>query len=333
MSVAPRGCRDSAMNDYFLISVSTRRHLELCLEHRLAGFSNSINGLWAYLDIDEGDYVSFLYGARLYHLYRIAAKRAYANAEQLGPWPAITFRSGRTYYFPFRVHLQRVRHLEESLVRPEFAFVGENLFLRGGYRKTHFQSDQAMLEWAFQAGRPVHESPPQPLPAPAFEPLLTLRRNSANPPRRYHLRENILQALLRRALHSRLLDILDALRQRRTTASDWEILSEKALSEGFADLLIKPRAAQGPGPWILVEVKASRVTRRHFGQLANYLRQTPAAVGGVLIGRAFPRRWPSQTEKPILAWRYDFGSLEDGPDDAAYSFDTLLRHLRLTRVR
>ncbi len=70
---------------YFLISVSNRENLELCMKYALAGFTNSINGLWTFLDIDVGDYVSFLYGARVRNLYRVVEKVAYRNAEKLPP--------------------------------------------------------------------------------------------------------------------------------------------------------------------------------------------------------------------------------------------------------
>jgi len=51
--------------NYFLISVSNRQNLDLCLKYSLAGFTSSINGFWTFVDIKEGDYVSFLYGARV----------------------------------------------------------------------------------------------------------------------------------------------------------------------------------------------------------------------------------------------------------------------------
>ena len=128
---------------YFLISVSNKTNLELCIKYGLAGFTNSISGLWTFVEIEEGDYVSFLYGARVFNLYRVINKRAFMNAETLAPWPSVTFQmSGKTYCFPFRLYLEPVRKLSEPMVRPEFAYVAENLLLRGGYRKTHFQADQ-----------------------------------------------------------------------------------------------------------------------------------------------------------------------------------------------
>lgn len=85
---------------YFLLSVANRVNLELCIEHALAGFTNSINGLWTFVDIEEGDFVSFLYGTRVFNLYRVEEKEALKGVDIIGPWPSVTFQmSGKTYYF------------------------------------------------------------------------------------------------------------------------------------------------------------------------------------------------------------------------------------------
>lgn len=60
--------------------------------------------------------------------------------------------SGRTYYFPFRVHLKPIREFVESMVKPEFSYVAENLLLRGGYCRTHFQADINTLQLVSQMG-------------------------------------------------------------------------------------------------------------------------------------------------------------------------------------
>ena len=59
---------------YFLVAVSNRCNLDLCVRHALAGFSNSGTGVWAYVDIQEGDYISFLYAARALNLYKVVRK-------------------------------------------------------------------------------------------------------------------------------------------------------------------------------------------------------------------------------------------------------------------
>src|SRR6266478_3843774 len=139
---------------YFLISVSTRENLEICIKHALAGFPGGENGAWTFCEIEEGDLVSFLYGARAHNLYRVRKREAIRDAATLGPWEPLTFReTGKTYSFPFRLHLQPIRVFNELLVRAEFAYVAENLLLRGGYSKTHFQADQTTLQAVSQMGK------------------------------------------------------------------------------------------------------------------------------------------------------------------------------------
>jgi hypothetical protein len=107
---------------YFLIAVSTRINLGLCITHALAGFTNSQKGAWTFHEVKEGDFVSFLYGARVHNLYRVQRRIAYTNAISLPPWAPLTFvESGRTYSFPFRLQLIPVRVFTEPIVRTEFA--------------------------------------------------------------------------------------------------------------------------------------------------------------------------------------------------------------------
>ncbi|MEM1548104.1 MAG: hypothetical protein QXU09_00710 [Thermoproteota archaeon] len=184
--------------EYFLVSVSNRKNLELCIRHALAGFTNSINGLWTFLDIHVDDFISFLYGARVYNLYRVVKKEAFKNAENLPPWPPVTFKvSRRTYYFPFRLHLKQERVLEEPMVRPEFAYVAENLLLRGGYRKTHFQADAVTFYNVSNMGtrfEGVNEI--LHLQGTIFQPKITFRRERVNL-ETFYFHELILQSLVK----------------------------------------------------------------------------------------------------------------------------------------
>jgi len=182
---------------YFLISVSNRENLDLCIRHALAGFTSSINGLWTFCEINEGDYVSFLYGARAYNLYTVEKKEAILNAEELPPWPKVTFKtSGKTYHFPFRLSLKPIRKLNEPLVRNEFAYVAENLLLRGGYRKTHFQADQTTLQNVSQMGETYKDKVEKlELEYTTYTPKFTPNRKDAEPSQAFPLQENILQAL------------------------------------------------------------------------------------------------------------------------------------------
>jgi hypothetical protein len=94
---------------YFFISLSNKTNLDLCIRYSLAGLPSSTNGMWAFLEIEEGDYITFLYGARAYNLYKVETKEAIKNAQNLPPWEPITFKKtskrSYTYYFPFRLSL------------------------------------------------------------------------------------------------------------------------------------------------------------------------------------------------------------------------------------
>jgi len=191
------------------------------MRHAIAGFTNSASGSWTYLDVEVGDFVSFLYGARAFNLYRVKTKAAYKNAAELPPWPHVTFRpSGRTYYFPFRLDLEPVRIFDEPLVRTEFAYVAENLLLRGGYRKTHFQADQTTLQAASEMGR-VWSGSVDYLSlggTETFEPMLARTKELVSPPEVFLFRELFLQAAVRKYLSSpeRLAGVFDGGRSRRS---------------------------------------------------------------------------------------------------------------------
>ncbi|WP_423792216.1 hypothetical protein ACPB8Q_05670 [Methanocaldococcus indicus] len=75
------------MPNYYLIALSNKENLEICKKELMAGFPNSKNGFWAYLEINEGDYVSFLYGAKIHNLYKVSKKITYKNKEDSEkPW-------------------------------------------------------------------------------------------------------------------------------------------------------------------------------------------------------------------------------------------------------
>lgn len=265
------------MKAYFLISVSNRKHLELCLQYALAGFTNSISGLWTFLDIQEGDFVSFLYGAKAYNLYKVIKKEALKNAEILPPWSPVTFKmSGRTYYFPFRLHLNPIREFTESLVRAEFAYVAENLLLRGGYRKTHFQADQTTLQAVSQMGSLYQKAVEElkythPM---AFQPLLTTDRTKQSIPEVFFFQEIILQAVVRHYLSSlnNLKEFLTSL-DISINAQDLEVLGEKALPEGHIDILIKESVPLGMARKIILEVKKGPAGMQDIYQLSNYTEE------------------------------------------------------------
>jgi len=316
--------------DYFLISVSNRENLELCMKYALAGFTNSVNGLWTYLDIEEGDYVSFLYGARVRNLYKVIKKVAYKNAENLPPWPPVTFRmSGNTYYFPFRLFLKQEREFDEPMVRPEFSYVAENLLLRGGYRKTHFQADTVTFyNVSVMGGSFDGKTETLELKAETFEPKIVFRRELQKTPEKFYFKELILQSLVRKKIRDLVLnEILDYFNI-GNDPDEFEVLGEKALPKGFVDIFIKLKHPMGRNKYILVEIKTGKAQKRDMAQLKGYLREFDnEAIGGVLIAKDFPKY--SSDEPKILPVKYHFSQLDK---DSEYTYKKLFNLLELEAV-
>jgi hypothetical protein len=316
---------------YFLIAVSNRENLDLCLRYALAGFTGSASGLWTYSDINEGDFVSFLYGARVFNLYEVAAKTAYLDAEHLPPWPPVTFQpSGRTYYFPFRAQLRPIRILEEQLVRTEFAYVAENLLLRGGYRKTHFQADQTTLQAVSQMGH-LSDDNCETLElgdAGEFTPLLTNDKSKVHAPETFLFKELFLQAMLRSYLthHGNLEALLAGTGLGGAKANALEVLSEKAFPEGHIDLLVKEATPMGFSRKVVIEVKRRAGVKADVQQLARY-RATLGAecVGVILISAATSKRTRDFAREEGVALRE---YVLDFPQDPA-PFSELLTRLKI----
>lgn len=316
---------------YFLLSVSNRQNLELCIKHALAGFTNSINGLWTFTEINPGDYVSFLYGARVFNLYRVMEKVALKGAEGLPPWPKVTFRSGRTYYFPFRLRLEPLRELNEPMVRPEFAYVAENLLLRGGYRRTHFQADRVTLHAVSQMGQ-VYTGLVEPLDATGetFTPMLTWDKGRERIPYVFRFREIILQSLIRQYLSApdRLQWLFSQMELGEVNARDFEVLGEKALPEGHIDLLVKDIAPIGASRKVVIEVKTGKASARDVRQVKGYADELGSeCVGGALIAGSFSHKALNEARTHgVSCFAYELrGITENG----VWSFDKLLESLEL----
>ncbi len=308
--------------NYFLISVSNRRNLELCIKHALAGFTNSVNGFWAFLDIEIGDYVSFLYGARAKNLYRVVGKAAYRDAENLPPWDPITFKSsGKTYYFPFRLYLKPERRLDESMVKPEFLYVAENLLLRGGYRKTHFHADTITFYNVSTMGEPYNRDVERlEVEGEEFTPKLVFKREYQEIPIKYYIREQILQSLIRNRLRETILEDILNYFSIDNDPEEFEILGEKALPEGYIDIFIKLRHPPGANKYILVEVKTGKASKKDIKQLEKYLQEFKGeTAGGVLIAKDYAENIPKYPN--ILKVKYHFNDIDK---DNEYTFPELL---------
>jgi len=297
------------MTNYFLISVSNKENLELCKKYALAGFTDSINGVWTFCEIENGDFISFLYAARAHNLYSVEKKVAFRDAENLPPWKPVTFKiSGRTYYFPFRLYLRPVRKFEEPLIRAEFAYVAENLLLRGGYRKTHFQADQTTLQSVSQMGEKFYgDVESVEFQGLTFTPKFCSNKSLVRIPYIFQFNELLLQSALCHFLRDKekLQKFLDDVSVSEVSAENLEVLGEKALPEGHIDIFIKEAVPIGESRSIIVEVKAGRATTRDFEQLESYRREFgPECVGSVLIARDFGRKNVLMFQKRVTALKY-----------------------------
>jgi len=320
---------------YFLISVSTRENLELCISHALAGFPSGESGAWTFCEIAEGDLVSFLYGARAHNLYRVTKREAIRDAQHFGPWPPLTFReTRRTYYFPFRLRLEPIRSFSESLVRAEFAYVAENLLLRGGYSKTHFQADQTTLQSASQLGE-LMEGQPAPLAMgeyATFDPRFARVKGLANAPEITRFRETILQSVIKRYLASEfnLGNLLTGISFDVIPAAELEVLGEKAIPQGHIDILLKRRVPVGSDFKIPIEVKTKKALPKDLSQLLGYMNELRGECPiGMLIANEFHKQVMQSARKlNVRLVRY---SLADKVGNAP-TFEELHQSLRLEPI-
>jgi len=319
---------------YFLISVSNKTNLDLCIQHAIAGFTNNVSGLWTFFEIQRGDLISFLYGARVFNLYQVIDKKAFRNAENLPPaWLPITFKtSGKTYYFPFRLFLKPIRKLNESMVRPEFAYVAENLLLRGGYKKTHFHADQTTLHAVSQMGDVYTDiiTPLNLLSYETFIPKVTWNKNMINIPEVFKFHELILQSLIRRYLSDAniLQTFFNEIGKKDLNGNDFEVLGEKALPEGHVDILIKDARPVGMSRKIIVEVKINNATVNDVKQLNNYVNEIGnECILGIIIAKNFSKRTLEEAKnKKVACCTYLFRDINV---NSSYTFEELFQKLEI----
>lgn len=301
--------RQGERPSYFLVAVSTKENLELCREYGLAGFPSSQNGAWTFADIETGDFISFVYGAKVYDLYEVSEKKAILNASDLPPWPPLELTQGGTYHFPFRLELQPKRELEESLVRSEFRYIAENLLLRGGYSRSHFQADTTTLQQVSQMGkRDDTDTRKQDWEIETATPQWVRRRGGFEPPVENKFKEEILHVLLRRRLSNpekqaefvRMADFTEFLDR------DVEVLGERSLPEGHLDLVLKDAKPVGDSLQLPIEVKLNRCNDTHLEQLRGYIDQLkPECPGGILLAETIPRDFDVPNDVSIVRAEFD----------------------------
>ncbi len=235
--------------------------------------------------------------------------------------------SGKTYYFPFRLLLKQERRLDEPMIRPEFSYVAENLLLRGGYRKTHFQADSVTFYNVSGMGSP-HNGVNDTLnvDAETFVPKIVFRKEMQRTPEKFYFKELILQSLVRKKISEVLEDILSHFKV-NNSPSDFEILGEKALPEGYVDIFMKLKHPVGANKYLPVEVKAGKAQRKDVEQLRDYMKELGSEVtGGVLVAKDFPKKI---RQDGILFVKYFFENLDL---DEEYTYQELLDSIRLEVV-
>ena len=228
-------------------------------------------------------------------MYTVQKREAILDADKLPPWRLLEFKSsGKKYSFPFRLCLRPVRTFSESLVRTEFSYVAENLLLRGGYSKSHFQADQTTLQNVSEMGK-LETSAPMTLEYPAYEVFpLRFTRNRAllRAPAVMRFKEPILQSAIRQnlSLQPNLEKFCKQL-SLPVASVDLEVLGEKALPEGHVDILLKQRTPIGLATKIPIEVKTKEAKEKDFEQVRGYMHELrgecPAAV---LVAASFSKR-------------------------------------------
>jgi hypothetical protein len=315
---------------YFLVAVSTVENLADCREYCLAGFPETGNGAWTFADIAPGDYVSFLYGATAHDLYRVTDRRAVANADEIGPWPALAFDSGESH-FPFRLDLRQERAFEESLVRSEFQYIAENLMHRGGYSRSHFQADRTTLHRVSQMGK-RDETAGKSGDWQTEETTAGWVRQQGGfePPEESRFVEYTLHALLRKYLADEraLAEFAEMTGYTELLDRDVEILGERALPEGHVDILIRDSEPVGEVTNVPIEVKLNRCSGEDLAQLEGYIDQLePECPGGILLAETIPRNF--ETPDNVAVVRSSFDGIDMGTPQ---SFETMLDALCLTAV-
>jgi len=148
---------DKLKSKYFIVILSNEENLKKCINNNVAGFPETDNGIWAYLDIRRGDYISFYYNGRIFNLYKVEKKyipyefknKKGMGSEEYDPvalpnnqkWKAISTKKGKIY-FPYRLSLSLIKetNFETSLIfKDGFERFGINLVPRAGLKKSHFQ--------------------------------------------------------------------------------------------------------------------------------------------------------------------------------------------------
>ncbi len=163
-----------------------------------------------------------------------------------------------------------------------------------------------------------------------FTPYIAWKKTPGSTPENFPFREFLLQSLVRRHLSCKenLQRFFDLSGLGDLRAEDFEVLGEKALSEGYIDILIKDRSPVGRSRKIIVETKLNRVQRKDVDQLRIYMEEIgEECLGGFLIAGSFPKKvLQGYWTLGIRCFTYSFEGLNNSKE---YSFNELWERFRL----
>jgi hypothetical protein len=297
----------------------------------MAGFPDTIKGAWAFFDIEEGDFISFLHGGHIINLYKVTAKVAYENAEELGPWRPIK-KNNKEYYFPFRLYLEQIREINEPLINPILGYLTEDFFTRGGFKKTHFQADHITFYNISQKGVISKNKRKKNInfQGKNFTPKIYIQEREKKKKKYvYQLSEEILQSLIRKKIRQDFISKIIKSLSLENLPGELEILGEKALQKGFVDILIKLLHPKGYNIYIPVEVKRNKANDKDVKQLKEYIYAIGSECkGGILIAKDFSKNKRQSIPNKILTVKYTFTDIQN-KEYKTYTYNELLSKLDL----
>ncbi len=158
-----------------------------------------------------------------------------------------------------------------------------------------------------------------------FSPKIVFKRELQEIPEKFHFKELILQSLVRKKVKSSLLGWILKYYEVNSDTKEFEVLGEKALPEGFVDLLLKLKHPKGRNNYILIEVKTGKAQRKDVEQLKRYLEELESeTICGVLVAKDFPKYVAKYKE--ILPVKYNFREIDVNKE---YTYEELLEALSL----
>lgn len=282
---------------FYVIALSGEGNLNICRSSFTAGFPDTANGRWAYLDIDEGDYVSMYFNGRLWDLYSV--ERKFIPPEYVGRLAKgthaedlVAVRSGERWtsigsepkiYFPYRLELAR---LEETQFETNLVFsaglerLGINLIPRVSLKKTHFQLSLNDLYKIFHHGGDMKykqvsftsfiETTNRQFVIKAHQPGMPESGVTVNDVTQ---QECYLQALLKKIFEMSWGEIAPALNFPNASV---EFLSEQTVHGGEADIVVVSGGEKGQE--LLIEIKNDRIINR--GRLTSIGERAVNQVNG-----------------------------------------------------